>query len=258
MYRAAFYERDVVLTYAESSNSANQPSWTNMKDCLARNITIESQFPSSSYLFRCLSSPTGNPIASIVATATLVNSSSKLEDISRLFGALSQELKDVNASQAADLLRPLHQLSIFPITDGLEDCGYDRLVSIYDRSWFIADRPHLRKSFLGQVPLLALSFHDLAVTKDIFRVLRLDDRLISKFVTQQTRPKGRVAIHWDWSASLRAKSPFIKAYVFPCNYDLLTITFHINGRLDQRSRISWPRSPPLFQRSCRLISYLIV
>ena len=231
MTRAAFYERDVILTYAKSPSSSKLASWTNMKDCLAKRLAVESQYPSSSYLFRCLSSPSGDPIASIVASATLITTSSRLEDISRLFSAINKALKDVNASQAAELLRPLHRLSIFPVTDGLGDCAYDRLASMYDDSWFIADRPLLRKSFHGKVPLLALSVEDLATSKDMLHVLRLDDRLMSKSATIQAHPVGRVTTHWALSASLRAKSPFIKAYVLLYGYQSSATILLIHGRL---------------------------
>ena len=182
-----------------------------MKECISRNIVIESDYPSSSYLFRCLLSPRGDPIAPIVAAATLITTSSKLEDISRLFRDVSKALKNVNTSKAAQLLRPLQRRLIFPITTGSGNHGFDNLLSLQDTSWFIADRPLIRESFHGKVPLLALPIEDLATLKDLFSVLRLDNRLLSKVVTSQTHPKGRVTTHWAYTASLRAKSPFLKA-----------------------------------------------
>lgn len=182
-----------------------------MNECLLRDITIETQYPSSSYLFRCLRSPSGDPIAAIVATATLVTSSSELEDISRLFRNISTALKDVNTSKAAQLLRPLQKRSVFPITNGLGKHRYDDLLDVHNTSWFIADRPHIRESFLGKLPLLALPIEDLNALEDLFRVLRLDSRLLSNLATRRTHPKGGVTTHWAYTASLRAKSPFIKA-----------------------------------------------
>lgn len=184
--------------------------WMNMKECISRDIVIESDYPSCSYLFRCLLSPGGNPIAPIVAAATLITSSSKLEDISRLFRDVSKALRDVNTSKAAQLLRPLQNRSIFPITNGGKH-SYDDLLSVHNTSWFIADRPFIRESFHGKMPLLALPIEDLPALGDLFRVLRLDSRILSKLTTSQTRPKGRVTTHWAYTASLRAKSPFIKA-----------------------------------------------
>ena len=182
-----------------------------MRECLSRDIAIESEYPSSSYLFRSLRSPSGDPIAPIIATATLITSSSKLEDISRLFRAISTALKDVNTNKAAQLLRPLQKKSVFPVSNGPGKRGYDNLVDLHDISWFIADRPLLRESFHGKVPLLAVPIEDLLPLKDLFRVLRLDGRMLSKLATSQTHPQGLVTTHWAYTASLRAKSPFIKA-----------------------------------------------
>lgn len=182
-----------------------------MKDCLAQNITIEYEYPSSSYLFRCLSSPSGDPIAALVATTAFITSSSKLEDISSLFRNISKALKDVTSSQAAQLLRPLQKSTIFPIILDSEDREYDRLSSMDDVSWFIADHPLIRKSFRRKLPLLALSNGDIAASKDLLRVLRLDDRLLSKLAKSHTHPVGRLKTHWAWTSSLRAKRPFLRA-----------------------------------------------
>lgn len=241
MVRGIFHQRDVILTYAKPRSFSSSASWTNMKDCLAKNLAVESEYPLSSYLFQCLRSPAGDPIASIVATATLITSSSRLEDISRLFSGISKALKDVNTSQAAELLRPLHKLSIFPVTDGPGSCTHDRLVSMHDRSWFIADRPLLRKSFHGKVPLLALSVEDVAVLKDMLHVLRLEDRLMSKSATHRAHPVGRVTTQWALSASLQAKSPFIKAYVSPYGYQPSATILLNHGRLKWHCHTSWSR-----------------
>lgn len=182
-----------------------------MKECLSRDITIESEYPSSSYLFRCLRSPSGDPIAPIVATATLITSSSKLEEITRLFHNISTALKDVNTSKAAQLLRPLQNTSVFPITNGLGKRRYDNLLDVHNTSWFIADRPLIRESFHGKLPLLALPIENLSALDDLFRVLRLDGRMLSKLATSRSHPKGRVTTHLAYTASLRAKSPFIRA-----------------------------------------------
>jgi hypothetical protein len=158
-----------------------------------------------------LISPGGDPIALVVATATLISSSTKLEDISRLFRDVSTALKDVNTSKAAQLLRPLQDKSIFPVTNGLAKRGYNKLLDVHNTSWYIADRPLIRESFLGQLPLLALPIEDLSALEDLFRVLRLDGRILSKLATSRTQQRGRTNTHWTYTSSLRKKSPFIKA-----------------------------------------------
>lgn len=148
---------------------------------------------------------------SILATAKFITSSSKLDDIIRFFRDISKALKDINASQAAELLRPLRNLSAFPISDGPGQSTFDRLLGLNDRSWFVADRPLLRRSFHGKIPLLAFPDEILALLDDVLRVLRLDDRFLSKLTKSQTRPGGRPTIHWGWTKSLREKAPFIQA-----------------------------------------------
>lgn len=182
-----------------------------MEDCLAQNISIEHEYPSSSYLFRCLISPSGDPIAALIATISSVSSSTRLEDISRLFRNISKALKDVGSSQAAQLLRPLQKLAVFPIVSGSGSRAYDKLWSMEDPSWFIADRPQLRESFRTKLPLLAFSVGDIAASKTLLSMLRLDKRLLSKQATSWTRPIGRLKTHWAWTSSLRAKAPFLKA-----------------------------------------------
>jgi len=182
-----------------------------MDECISNEVSIESDYPTSSYLFRCLLFPSGDPIAPLVAAATLVTSSSRLEDISRHFRNISKALKDVNASKAAQLLRPLQHRSIFLIINYGGKRSYDDLTGLHDISWFIADRPSIRESLRGKIPLLALPIEDLPALEDLFHVLRLKNRLLSKITTIRTNPKGRVTTHWSYTASLRAKAPFIKA-----------------------------------------------
>ena len=182
-----------------------------MKKCISMEIDIDSEYPSCSYLFRCLKSPKGDPIAPIVATASLITSSTKLEDISRLFRNICTALKDVHTSKAAQLLKPLQYQSIFPVTNGSGKQRYDKLLNTYNTSWFIADRPSLHDSFHGKLPLLALPMEDVSILEDLFRVLRLDGRLLSKQTTSRTQAKGRVIMDWASTFSLRSKAPFIKA-----------------------------------------------
>jgi hypothetical protein len=189
----------------------NLACWTNIKECVSREITIDSEYPSCSYLFRCLESPKGDPIAPIVATAGLITSSTKLENISRLFRNVCTAIKDVNTSKAAQLLKPLQNKSIFPITNGPGKRRYDKLLDMHNRSWFIADRPALHDSFHGKIPLLALPMEDISVLGDLFCILRLDSRMLSKQTTSRTQAKGRVIMDWANTSSLRRKVPFIKA-----------------------------------------------
>jgi hypothetical protein len=208
---AVFLEKDVFLMSAQPSKVYKLRTWTNLRDCLACNIAIEDEYPSCSYLFRCLSSPSGDPIASLVASTALISSTSKLEDISRLFRNINKALRDVTSSQAAQLLRPLQNRTVIPVVKHIGTCTFDYLSSINDATWYIADRPLIRESFKYRLPLLALSAGDVAALDDLLRVLRLENRLLSKLATCQSRPVGRVKTHWAWTSSLQSKRPFFRA-----------------------------------------------
>lgn len=209
----AFRERDVVLISSHSQPRISTASvlWTNMQDCVSKGLNIELEYPSSAYLFRCLKCPGGDPIAAIIATATLITTSSRLEAISRFFRDVSGALNGVNTSKAAQLLRPLQAKPIFPITNGAGEREYDTLLDLHHTGWFIADRPPIRESMHGKLPLLALPVSDLPSLEDLIRVLRLDARLLSEQVTCRTEPKGRISTHWAYTNSLRERSPFMKA-----------------------------------------------
>jgi hypothetical protein len=182
-----------------------------MEECLSNGIDVESKYPSCSYLFRCLVSPSGDPIGGLVHTMTLINASSKLDDISRHFREVSKSLKDISISKAAFLLKPLQNKAIFPIIDDSGKPGYDTLLDVHDKSWFIADQPCFIGSFSGVIPILALPLQDLPALEDLFRVLRLENRKMSKLVTSQTFATGQIRKHLPYTNSLRSKSPFIEA-----------------------------------------------
>jgi hypothetical protein len=182
-----------------------------MEECVSKSINIESEYSTCSYLFRCLLSPSGDPIAGLVHTMALISSSSKLEDICRLFREVSKSLKDVNTTKAAYLLKPLQDKRIFPILDGSSNSEYNVLADLRNESWHIADQLKIRESFIGKVSLLALPPEDIPELGDLFRALRLGDRILSTRVSSQTTAKGSVRTHWAYTRSLRSKCPFIKS-----------------------------------------------
>jgi len=214
--RTAFYEADIILTRerAPPEQDFRSARWINAAECIALGIKIQSEYPTSSYLFQCLLSPGGDPISSKVAVVSHIRPSATPKAISRLFLDLSKALKDINATKAAQLLRPLHDRPIFPVTDGLGKCkhdGFDRLLSLQDTSWYIADQSELRESFVGKIPLLALPVEDIRAVHNLFTALRLEDRNLSKRSRCQTQPRGRVALHWPSTTFFAGRAPFIKA-----------------------------------------------
>ncbi|KAJ4290882.1 hypothetical protein N0V90_010078 [Kalmusia sp. IMI 367209] len=213
LIRAAFYNRDIVFVPAGFQATVNEGRWTRMEDCISKEIDIGSKYLSCAYLFQCLVSPTGDPIGGLVHTMTLINSSSKLDDIARLFREVSKLLKDVSTSKAALLLKPLQSKTIFPVVRSSQSPEYDTLLGMHDKSWFVADQVNLLESFTGVVPLLAFSIQDLPAVEDLFRVLRVEGRKMSKMVTSQTLAQGQTRSDFRHSDTFRSKSPFIKALI---------------------------------------------
>lgn len=182
-----------------------------METCIAQGIDLTSVYGGCSFLFRCLYSPSGDPIGGLVHAITMITSSSKLENIARLFRELSTSLHDVNSSKLALLLKPLQNKLIFPIVDGAKKFGYDRLSGVHDKSWYIADDADSIASFAGLVPLLAFSAQDLSVVGHLLRALRVDGRMISKQSTYHTRVIGQTKPKFHFADSLSRKLPYLKA-----------------------------------------------
>lgn len=214
--RTTFHEADIILTRAmtQPEQPCTPVRWINAAECAVSNIKIRSEYPTSSYLFQCLLCPSGDPITSNLKLISYISTSTTLEAISRRFHDLSKALKDIAATKASQLLRPLHDKPIFPVTDGLTESrhdGFDRLLGLQDTDWYIATEADSRESFLGKVPLLALPVEDMRAVQNLFTILRLEDRDLSKRSRCQTQPKGQVALHLPSSALFAERAPFIKA-----------------------------------------------
>jgi hypothetical protein len=177
---------------------------------MARGLDLTSTYASCSYLFRCLYSPSGDPIGGLVHAMTMISSSSKLHDITRLFRELNKLLKDVNSTKVALLLKPLQGKAIFPIVVESKHPGFDTLLSAHDKTWLIADSVTHLSSFTGKVPLLGFPIQDLLATEHLLQALRVDGRKISDKVTDHIRIVGRTRLDSRYTKELRSKSPFIK------------------------------------------------
>jgi|SRR5690242_18544321 len=182
-----------------------------MESCISQGIDLTRIYASCSYLFRCLYSPSGDPIGGLVHAMTMISSFSQLEDIAHLFREVSKLLKDVNSNKVLLLLKPVQDRAIIPVLDGSKKTGYDRLLSVQDNTWFIADNANLLASFTGVVPLLAFPIQDLPAIEDFLRALRVDGRKISLKSTSQTRVVGQARSDYQHADDFRRKVPFLKA-----------------------------------------------
>ncbi|KAG9198551.1 hypothetical protein G6514_009853 [Epicoccum nigrum] len=213
LIRAAFYSKEIILITSGDDLMVNGPTWINMANCTSQGIDLTSIYVGCSFLFRCLYTPSGDPIGGLVHAITMITSSSKLENITRLFRELNKSLQDINSSKIALLLKPLHDKPIFPVVDEAKDAGYDRLLSLHNKSWFIADSADLMESFTGIVPLLAFPAQDLPMVENVLQALRVDGRVISKRSTNHTRVIGQTKSGFHLANSFSRKIPFLKALV---------------------------------------------
>jgi hypothetical protein len=93
-------------------------------------------------------------MAQLITTAVKIPTSSRLEDIFRVFRNINKVLKLLDPAEAAQYLQPLHDTTIFPIGQGPNENTYMEQAGMSDSCWFIADRRAIRKSMQGKLHAL--------------------------------------------------------------------------------------------------------
>jgi hypothetical protein len=184
--------------------------WLNVDKCLQRKINLQAEYPQSSRLFRWVLATESLNVGSLVAKATLIDHSSKLEDIIQLFCEINKVLRVLSPRRAEHWVKVLQRRHIFPVTKKNSHLPYDDFRSPRDADWFIADRPHLRESFVGKVTLLALDVKDVDSIDDFLDILRLNSRRLSKVVQSRTEPKGKLKFCNSHTDFVRDRAEFIK------------------------------------------------
>lgn len=109
-------------------------------------------------------------------------------------------------------LKPLRSTPIFPVTWDTRQSQFE-LASAEDERWFIADRTHLRDSFAGKVPLLALQPPDLDDLGGLLAALDLKPRQLSSCVATTTYPKGLTELRTSDTLLLNERTPFFASLV---------------------------------------------
>jgi hypothetical protein len=161
----------------------------------------------------------------IMGEAQHIKATDSLEHISQVLVALSRHLekedhvpfqiplKAKNAdSEAPNLAEKFEALSrpilgFLPIKHRYSEYTFDYLSTGHERgTWFIADRLHLRQSFDGLIPLLALTVASVAKVSFLIKILKLEHRLLSKVAHGIPRIRGSSKECPRHTLSLRAKS----------------------------------------------------
>ncbi|KAJ4321823.1 hypothetical protein N0V84_005118 [Fusarium piperis] len=138
-----------------------------------------------------------------------------LEDISQLFIALTLHLRiDTEYSELSEV-RDLCQQCIFPIEKAHTDGRFETLQKAEGNDiWFIADRPHLWKSFTGHIPLLAFSVDTIARLESMLDLLPpLRGRLLSANVKGVPLVQGSIQFHKKYTDILRSKVKFVSSLI---------------------------------------------
>jgi hypothetical protein len=153
--------------------------------------------------------------------ARLLEAGDSLAYISHIFVALNDLLQittDINrtAPMETKIVQELLMAAIFPVETKQSKSTFDHLATADTWNlWFIADRVHLRSSFEGLVPLLALRSEVVETILPLLNKLGLEHRMLSKIVVGVPRTEGQSRLHEDMTAFLRAKSRYISRYVCP-------------------------------------------
>jgi hypothetical protein len=128
------------------------------------------------------------------------------------FTPLPLRLKPSNKalSEAPSLaggLEAFTQAAIFPIQTGDSKYNFHHLSTCLGREiWFIADRWHLRQSFEGLVPLLALEVESVEKISYLIKRLKFEDRLLSQVAHGVPKIRGLSHPCHQHTLSLREKS----------------------------------------------------
>lgn len=179
---------------------------------MRKKLKVETQYPTCEYLFRSLLAPEGFQTGTLIAKAALINRSSKLEDILYLFTEISSDLKLITSTKtAAHKVKSLLEKAIFPIKRGKSKNPFDDLLPSTNQDWFIADRPHLRASFAGKVPLLAFDVAAVESMIDLIGAMNLGDRKLSTITKKRTDPLGPLMFREFETSIFRSCAPAIKA-----------------------------------------------
>jgi hypothetical protein len=134
--------------------------------------------------------------------------------ISDVFISINGYLKDpvttTMTESKADMIKGLTESALFPIDAKKSEATFDHLSTAQKSSvWFIADRWHLKHTFEGLVPLLALKIEAVEKITPLIKTLGLEYRLLSHLTQGVPRTDGRINMHVEYTTSIRTKAKYI-------------------------------------------------
>ncbi|KAH7399670.1 hypothetical protein BKA66DRAFT_437202 [Pyrenochaeta sp. MPI-SDFR-AT-0127] len=153
----------------------------------------------------------------IIGEAECIHASDDLKYITEVFLALDAFIGEADPIKKHDIIDALSQAYIFPIDAGQSGSAFDYMSSARDLNmWFIADRLHLKESFDGLVPLLALSVDVIEKIPQLISELDLRSRLLTHAAGSDAKTEGSTQVHTGFTASFREKARYI-ARILPAS-----------------------------------------
>ncbi|RMJ04897.1 hypothetical protein CDV36_014432 [Fusarium kuroshium] len=199
--------------------TAKQCVWSG-PDLLKRTPVLDRIYGSCKALFKGLLGVKGTTTKILIAEAKKIQDDDKIEYIAELFQAIDTfARRDENKQPSqkpehlAEMVASLQGCRIFPIEfERYEDGAKGRHMLrswTSEKTWFIADRPHLRKSLADAVLLIAFDIGQLERMKWIQHLPGIEERLLSKVAF--CRPKlGLKSVPDDpYTNLLRTRAKFI-------------------------------------------------
>lgn len=204
------------LIYLACTNPANEQSfrgWTTISHCVEMGVLLEQVYPRSAQLFQVLQAADGLGLHNLIRRLISLSNnpsdalnSSLVQCLSQLNKAISA-MSHISASKALDSLKAK---PIFPVIAG-DSSSIIELRSSENMDWYIADRPHLRRSFIGKVALLDISAAQANQMAGLFACLGLQNRLMSICVATKTDPTGPIKLRATDTEILRSRALFFES-----------------------------------------------
>lgn len=191
------------------SKGRNFSQWLSTRRAIYLLAEIEAEYATCTSLFRSLLVTEGGEFELLVAQATSISLSTKPSDIFKICRNLNAEIHRISPEKAQIAVRRLINHPMFPVIKSQRSYGFDDLAQVSAKI-YIADRPYLADSFRGIVPLLAFSNEELTQIKDFLSLMNIKWPLLSKSVSSEVRPQGRISVHHSYTEYLRARVCFLQ------------------------------------------------
>ncbi|KAH7258717.1 hypothetical protein B0J15DRAFT_396321 [Fusarium solani] len=213
-YRQAFSRQSIIFI---PETKFTEPQWVTADECvwagpelLRRTPVLNRVYGSCQALFKGFLGVKGTTTGILIAEAKKIRDDDNIEYIAALF--LRSKHQKQQPKQLAKMIASLQDYPIFPIElerykEGAQ--GRHMLRSWTSKTWFIADRPHLRESLADAVLLLAFDIGQFDRMEWIRYLPGIEERLLSKVAFCRPKP-GLHAVQNDaYTKLFRTRAKFI-------------------------------------------------